>query len=265
MNLEGNSLDSLPKEVKEFIKSKRKWIEESEKTPAELSPNKRIFCNECSHETNHTCKAHYRRHILSNYPDVVFMHTSGYHLWMCAGCETCTLEHYIDTEMFDFDDEPEDFARPEVTSEFFPKRTEYNLIPKHFRQLPARLDAIYQESIFAFNNEIPVLCTIGIRALIEGICADQEITGGNLEKKIDGLASILPKNIVSNLHNLRFMGNEAAHELTAPSQEELQLAIGICEDLLNYLYELDYKASSLDQIRKRRKSSEDNIDSSLSG
>ena len=60
MNPEDNSLDSLPKEVKELIESKRKWIEESEKTPAELSPNKRIFCNECSHETNHICKAHYR-------------------------------------------------------------------------------------------------------------------------------------------------------------------------------------------------------------
>ncbi len=63
----------------------------------------------------------------------------------------------------------------------------------------------------------------------------------------------LPKNIVSNLHSLRFIGNEAAHELAAPTVEELKLAIEICEDLLNYLYELDYKAQKLAGARGPKK------------
>jgi hypothetical protein len=147
---------------------------------------------------------------------------------------------------------PAILTRGQYTSVFFPKRTEHNLKAKNYTQLPKRLENLYKEIIAAFNNETPILCAIGIRALIEGICFDHEITGRNLEKKIEGMTVILPKNIVANLHNLRFMGNEAAHELNSPPQKELQMAIDICEDLLNYLYELDYKASNLNTARNQR-------------
>ena len=60
----------------------------------------------------------------------------------------------------------------------------------------------------------------------------------------------LPENIANNLHSIRFIGNEAAHELEAPSPDELRLAISICEDLLNYVYELDYKAYRLATSRE---------------
>ena len=41
------------------------------------------------------------------------------------------------------------------------------------------------------------------------------------------------------------MGNEALHELGAPDRKNLQTAIEVSEDLLNFLYELDYKARRL--------------------
>ena len=74
--------------------------------------------------------------------------------------------------------------------------------------------------------------------------------GKNLEVKIDNLSSILPANIVINLHSFRFIGNDAIHELTPPKAEALRLAIEIVEDLLNFLYELDYKASRLTRYRQ---------------
>jgi len=43
------------------------------------------------------------------------------------------------------------------------------------------------------------------------------------------------------------------HELAAPKLAELWLAIGVIEDLLNFLYELDYKASQLRQMRRANK------------
>jgi hypothetical protein len=244
--MSSDPLDSLHNEV---VESKRKWIAEAAKTPEELPLNKYIFCNQCKGETNHACKADYRRHYLTNTDKFLggFTSTVGYRLWMCAGCESCTLEEYYSDETLENEN-----GEVEYRANFFPKRTEYNLNSKHFMQLPQKLDGIYKEIIQAFNNQLGMLCGVGIRALIEGICADQEITGGNLKTKIDGLSKILPKNIVVNLHSLRFMGNEAAHELNAPMQEELQLAIEICEDLLNYLYELDYKVSYLSQVRGRK-------------
>lgn len=239
-------LDSLHNQV---VESKRKLISEATKTPEVLPPNMYLFCNQCEGETNHTCKAHYYRHYLIYTVSFLggFSFTIGYRLWMCAGCESCTLERYSTDESMEGED-----GIAEYEIEFFPKRTEYNHKSKYFKQLPPKLDGIYKEAVQAFNNQMGILCGVGIRALIEGICADQEVTGKNLETKINGLTSILPTNIVTGLHDLRFMGNEAAHELSAPSQEELQLALEVCEDLLNFLYELDYKASYLSQVRKRR-------------
>jgi uncharacterized protein DUF4145 len=246
---------------KQVVESKRKWISEAAKTPEALPPNKYIFCNRCEGETNHICKADYCRHYLA-YTDRFlggYTYTIGYRLWMCAGCEGCTLERYFTDETLENED-----GIAEDETEFFPKRTENNHKSKHFRQLPTKLDDIYKEAVQASNNQMVILCGVGIRALIEGICADQKVAGKNLEVKINGLANILPKNIVTNLHSLRFIGNESAHELSAPLHEELQLALEICEDLLNYLYELDYKASYLNQVRERRKSSKNDSSASAS-
>ena len=52
------------------------------------------------------------------------------------------------------------------------------------------------------------------------------------------------------------MGNEAAHELEPPQQDELSLAIDICEKLLDYLYDLDSKTDQLTEIRSNRKTAE---------
>ena len=80
---------------------------------------------------------------------------------------------------------------------------------------------------------------------MESICQDKNIPGRTLEQRINGLVAILPKNIVDNLHGFRFMGNDALHELKLPPVSDLRLAIDVSEDLLNFLYELDYKASRL--------------------
>lgn len=235
------------------VESKRKWISEAPKAPDELPADRYIFCNSCHGETNHICKVDYCRHHLADAEKYLggILYKTGYRLWMCAGCENCTLERYDSSELSDDED-----GEYEVSSTFYPKRTEYGLARKIFRQLPHNVDIIYQEVIQAYNNELSLLCAVGVRALIESICADQNITGKNLKLKIDGLRSILPDNIVVNLHSLRFIGNEAVHELTAPPQPELELAIDICEDLLNFLYELDYKATALNEARVNRKSHE---------
>jgi Domain of unknown function (DUF4145) len=60
----------------------------------------------------------------------------------------------------------------------------------------------------------------------------------------------IPANIVENLHGFRFMGNVAIHERTAPERDDLRLAIEIVEDLLNFVYDLDYKAKQLADKQK---------------
>lgn len=137
---------------------------------------------------------------------------------------------------------------------YFPERSQYDLAPKPYTKLTPKLAALYSEAITCYNREALILCAAGLRALLEGICQDKKIKGRNLKVKIEGLKTLLPnKNIIRNLHHFRFMGNEAVHELAAPKRTELALAISVIEDLLNFIYELDYKASQLREMRRNKK------------
>lgn len=129
-----------------------------------------------------------------------------------------------------------------------PKREMKEIKHKRFLHLDTKLAAIYFEVILSFNAESRILCAIGLRALLEGICAEKEIDGKTLYQKIDGLKAFLPINIVESLHSFRFMGNVAAHQLQPPKRDELQLAIEVIEDLLNFLYDLEYKVQRLPKL-----------------
>jgi hypothetical protein len=136
-------------------------------------------------------------------------------------------------------------------SEFYPSRERHRVTVNSYRRLPKELAAIYQEVISSFNHELNLLCAVGLRALLEGVCQDKGIKGQNLKQRIEGLKTLLPENIVDGLHGFRFLGNEAVHELEAPNQYRLKLYIDVVEDLLNYLYELEYKASRLSPEKRK--------------
>ena len=211
----------------------------------------RVFCNSCGAETNHQIKAEHT----TEYPDIRAGRCTGFwerrrqRLLICAGCEEGTLEVGW-TNAGDHDPESgEQFW----SATYYPERKKRQVDAKRFKQLPERLDRIYRETVQAFNLETGILTAVGLRSLVEGICKDQEIgePGDNLEKRIEKMDQILPGHIVGDLHEFRFMGNEAVHELGAPSENDLRIAIEICEDLLNYIYELDYKVKQLSSSRDR--------------
>ncbi len=198
--------------------------------------SKRIYCNRCKDETNHLLRCSHGRCCTEDHG---YWEEFTYGLWTCAGCDTGTLElEWTAAGMYDGEKQVYDYS-------YHPVRASQDLSQKVFRQLPKPLASIYREVVDAYNHRMHVLCAAGLRILIEGICQDKKVSGRKLEEKIDGLRAILPENIVQNLHGFRFMGNEAAHEIGAPERNTLSLAIEVSEDLLNFLYELDYKASRL--------------------
>ena len=224
-----------------------------------------MFCNKCRSETEHTCKGeHYRDY--PNYVDrniIGIIERIGYRFWICSGCKTGTLEEYY---IFDILSDELENDESMWDKKYYPARNEFQIELKEFKQLATKLTVIYKETLGAYNNKLETLCALGIRSLLEGICEDKQIAGKNLKEKINNMVAILPSNIVTNLHSIRFLGNEAAHELSAPSTDDLRLAIELCEDLLNYIYELDYKAQRLNtsrnlgkntiKVSKRKKSSQ---------
>jgi len=140
----------------------------------------------------------------------------------------------------------------EYASIYHPKPTVGCRPDKQFHKLPPKLRKLYNEVIHAHNDKLHILCSAGLRGLIEGICADKNISGSDLEKKIDGMTTVLPTDIVENLHGFRFIGNDAVHKLEAPTEFELTLALDVIEDILNFLYALDYKVSLLEQLKGKQ-------------
>jgi len=124
--------------------------------------------------------------------------------------------------------------------------------------------------IDAFNHGLFILCAGGLRACIEGICISEGIKDGpveivkagvkvikrkkDLQGQISGLfeKGLLTKKHAEVLHEHRFLGNEALHELDSPSKSELILAIEIVEHTLENLYELSPKVSDLRFSKQKR-------------
>lgn len=208
---------------------------------SDLPERKKVYCNTCKNETNHELKA---EHIVpyheEDHGQISYWEKNIYRFWICAGCEQGTLEKSFTMSGYVNANHDQIYD-----STFYPERKHQHVIKKWFRQLPNTLDALYKESVEAYNNKLYILCAAGLRALIEGICVDKGLSGRNLKMKIDSLTSILPENIVKNLHGFRFMGNDALHDLTPPQKDDLSLAIEVSEDLMNFIYELDYKTSQL--------------------
>jgi hypothetical protein len=211
---------------------------------------KKLYCNQCHQNTNHVLKSSHTR-FADEAPGLICRST--YNMWVCAGCESAALEEAwniqpepLPDEELAFDDEEDEFT-------YYPPRSTRHVVGKHYAKLGEKLASIYQECVICFNAGAYVLCAAGLRSLLEGICADKKVKGRNLEERIDHLEFLLPnKNIVRHLHHFRFIGNRAMHELEAPGADDVRLAIGVIEDLMNFLYELDYKASRLKLKKAKR-------------
>jgi uncharacterized protein DUF4145 len=202
-------------------------------------PQRKLYCNRCGRTTNHNVRG--------NYCSVHVDEQGGFEeeedcsLCECAGCEAPTLlVKYTNSAMGE-----------ESQIILYPERQSGWRISKRFVKLPRKLAQTYQETVRAFNRGSLLLSTIGLRVLIEGVCDDKGAKGATLERKIDALSVHFGnQNITSYLHGFRFSGNEAVHRLEPLTGEEISAALTVMEDLLNYLYDLDYKASRMKHAQR---------------
>jgi hypothetical protein len=209
----------------------------------------RIYCNSCKKLTHHTLAF---SHSYDHRSGEESLNMYGqFRLWFCAGCDNCTMEDYYTTDYMFSQDGDGEFSQ-EYASTYHPKPAVGFRADKQFHKLPPKLKTLYDEVIRAHNDKLDLLCSVGLRGLLEGICADKNISGSDLETKIDRMTTVLPADIVKNLHSFRFIGNDAVHRLEAPNEFELGLALDVIEDILNFLYALDYKVSLLEKLKGKQ-------------
>lgn len=229
-----------------------------------------VLCVECNRTTKHRVAAsldkdgtHYEQREGWSVEWV-----DNYQVVQCQGCETVTFRHL---HWFSEDYYPE-YDEDGTTERLYPKRDANSLKAEALLNVPTTLRRIYGEVIDCFNNDALTLCAAGLRAMVEGLCADRGITDGpvicsakgggtqevrkdNLEGKISGLyeKGLLTQSSAQTLHEHRYLGNDAVHELARPSQGELKLAIEIIEHTLEQLYEIPQKALDLKRSMAKRK------------
>ncbi|MCP9760420.1 DUF4145 domain-containing protein [Aquitalea sp. S1-19] len=168
-----------------------------------------------------------------------------YQIIACRGCETKSfriITYYIEDAYQISDNEwdvPKDF-------ETYPKTLPNHQSIQDIDRVPDVVRNIYQESIEAIKVKSNILGGIGLRATIEAICNEQKIIGRTLETRIDklkkaGLVSIMDAD---RLHAIRFLGNDAAHEIQSPDIYKLLAALKVIEHLITNLYILDSDVNS---------------------
>lgn len=200
------------------------------------------YCNACKRWTKHALLF---THTFEQAVNDIFFY-KDIHVWYCRGCEDVFYQ-----TTFSSSDGIDENGNLILYPVYYPPRG-FIKTPKIFITLPFNLDLLYNEIVKSFNQNGFILSSMGLRALLEGICKDKNISGKSLEKLIDNM-DFISASIKSNLHGIRFMGNDSAHELDSFSREEVLIALEIMEDLMNYTYELDYKSSVMLNIMNQKR------------
>ena len=137
------------------------------------------------------------------------------------------------------DGEPDYYYDKSIYPTFLDKSDE--LDNQHF--IPESIRIIYRETISAFKANSYILTAGGLRAIIEAICNHLRIKKGNLADRIDLLHNKghLTLSESKRLHSIRFLGNDALHEIEKPKKEHLYILLDIINHLLANLFINDKK------------------------
>jgi len=195
----------------------------------------KYFCQACGGLRNHTVL--YEKKTNGGEEEYNFQWIRRYQLIECAGCENISfLQLYGDNFMMreGRDGEVEYYEDEKI----YPPYLEYGEELNRISQVPENIRSIYKETINAMKVQSLLLTAAGFRAVIEAICNHLKIKRANLADGINLLHSngYLSKSESRRLHSVRFLGNNALHEIETPKVEQLVILLNIVNHLLSNLF-----------------------------
>lgn len=198
------------------------------------------YCHKCNGLRNHKILSEKKTSGAED--EFYFQWKNNFYIMECLGCDNVSfLEAYGDTEMVHHIDgeQPEYYFRNTIYPYYIENGKELRYI--HF--LPEKIKNIYTETIAAFKANAYILTAGGFRAIIEALCNHLRIRKVNLSERIDQLHNkgYLTSNESKRLHSIRFLGNDALHEMETPKERQLLILLDIVNHLLENLFIHDKK------------------------
>lgn len=211
----------------------------------------KVACQRCGNPTVHSVLTSVERHVSTDTRDGIEFHTS-YQVIQCRGCEDISFRKE-DTDSESYYQIAEDEWEHDITEALYPPRTSGRVATTKAEELPSAVRSIHEETLQALNGGQPILCGVGIRAIIDAVCIDQKAKGSNLQEQISDLGKrrMLTENGERFLHALRILGNKAAHEIKPHSASDLDVAFSVIEHLLNEVYVMPSVAKGVLAAQKK--------------
>jgi len=212
-----------------------------------------VKCTRCGgQERNHQVVYDHQEHESS--PDGDIQVWTHYKIVKCMGCNAIRFrESYFCTEDID----PETGNPEECGVRIYQEEGDSKYQATIHEQIPEDIKKIYIETIKCFNAGANTLSGGGLRATVEAICKDQRASGDSLKKQIDALVQkgVLAKAQADLLHEERYIGNDALHEMKTPADQDIIDGLAIVEGLMKTIYVLPIHAARIRTKRKQASSS----------
>ena len=185
-----------------------------------------VSCQNCTNKTQHKVLVSADR---TEEWDIEGSSTS-YQVIQCLGCKRISFRVNWGN-----------FFHQSYREEFYPNPEQRSSI-KDTDLLPKNVRIIYEETIKAINGDLAIISGIAIRTTLEAIIKEQNVQGVDLSEKINNLTKKgkVTLNYASTLHELRRIGNEAAHSIKPYSPEEIKTAMDVIDHLLQQFYILPH-------------------------
>lgn len=195
------------------------------------------YCPNCKQITNHNILYSVEDKSDSG-SDFHWIRTYG--IVQCMGCENIQFRNeYWDESLIRYGVEGEEEQYSEY--KYYPQNIKYHSPLEYIYELPDKIRVVYLETLDALKSACYLLAGVGLRAIIEAVCMDRNISGRNLEVKINKLAQnkLITEKDKNRLHSIRFLENDSVHEMNVPEEEKLNVALRIIENLLQNQYLID--------------------------
>jgi len=214
------------------------------------------FCNRCKRTNQHSVKSMYLQDDVYDLEEDIGSHLIGTYVYQTIECDGCKVVAFRRLDyIYNFDDFDSDgklvTKKVQIFEYFYPERGSNFLSNRNIMGLPVSLSRAYKETIEAYNYELRLMCSAGLRSIVEGICNCLKIDDKlRLPQRIKKLSEtkILSQTTSESLLHHRFLGNDALHQLEIPEGQELRTAIEIIEHALVEIFEIPEKDKFLRKI-----------------